>query len=153
MALKRREQLALIVCAVFVALFLMFNVVIKPLASARKTLSVSNEANMAIVGNMRQLADEVLAQRRSGGGSSRVNGNLTQVVDASARRNKLITSRLQPGNDNDLTVRLDNQDFDNVMRWLHQLEGEMNLSVKEFSVTPTNTVGLVNVSIKVQANG
>ncbi len=56
-------------------------------------------------------------------------------------------SRFQPGSTGDVQIRFDNSSFDQVARWLHQLESE-GVTVRDLAISPGASTGLVNVSVR-----
>jgi general secretion pathway protein M len=57
-------------------------------------------------------------------------------------------SRFQPGSSGDVQVRLDNAAFDQVIRWLNDLESTQGVTTRELVIAQGSAAGLVNVSVR-----
>jgi type II secretory pathway component PulM len=94
-----------------------------------------------------------LLQLREKGASPGAKRNLTSVINQSTARLKLPVMRLQPNSRGEIQVRLENASFDDVLKWLHQMEYSESLLVREVSLTPTGSAGLVNVTVRIAEAG
>jgi len=151
--LQSREQLLVIVCGFFVAVYLLYLMLWSPVSSKRDTLIVQNQAVMESLGAVRSLAAEYQSLKKSGAASkSSVGNNLSRIVDSSVARNQLKMSRFQPSSSGDVQVRFENAVFNNMVAWLYELESEYAIEVKEISITPGSASGLVNVSVRLHGN-
>jgi type II secretory pathway component PulM len=50
-------------------------------------------------------------------------------------------------------VRLEGASFDDALRWLHEMEYQEGLLLRELSVTQTGTVGRVNITVRIAQAG
>ena len=90
---------------------------------------------------------------REGGARTGTQRNLTSVINESTSRFQLPVIRLQPNSRGEIQVRVENASFDDVLKWLHEMEYGQSLLVREVSVTPANTAGRVNVTVRIAEAG
>jgi len=146
--LSLRDQTLLIVLGAVLVLYLLYQMLWRPLATANERLRVQNAAAAQSLANVTQLAAQYRELQHNSGKNQSQGQNLAQVVDQTVAANELHMSRFQPGSNGDVQVRLDNAPFDQVVRWLHQLESTHGVSIKEMSVAPGGGSGLVNISVR-----
>jgi general secretion pathway protein M len=147
LSLRDQAMLALLVAALL--LYVLYQVLWQPLASSNRRLVSQNTAATQSLANMNQLAAKYRelqlgnAKNNASGGES-----LTQLVDETVASNNLHMSRFQPGSSGDVQVRLDNANFDQVLRWLHELENKHSVTIRELGISPGSGSGLVNISVR-----
>lgn len=150
--LNLRDQAMLIILAIALLLYLAFQMAWRPLANANSNLIQSNGVLRDSVQNMTQLAAQYQqlqqAGAHSGNGAAATQENLAQLLDRTVAAQQLQMSRFQPGSTGDVQIRFDNSPFDSVIRWLNQVEGEGGVTVKDLSISPGASNGLVNVSVR-----
>lgn len=146
--LSLRDQAMLAVLALALALYAVYQLAWRPLAAANARLQVQNVAAAQSLEAVTRLAAQYRELQKSGAADAGTGENLTQLVDRTVAVHNLHMSRFQPGSTGDVQVRLDNVAFDQVLRWLHQLESAHAVAIKELSVTPGAGSGLVNVSVR-----
>jgi general secretion pathway protein M len=147
--LSLRDQAMLVVLAAALLLYLLYQMLWQPLAAANSSLANQNAAVAKSLANMHQLAAQYRELQKSSaqdGGSQ--SETLTQLVDQTVASNELHMSRFQPGSSGDVQVRLDNASFDQVLRWLSELENKHGVTLREFGIAPGSGPGLVNVSVR-----
>lgn len=147
--LSLRDQAMLALLAGALALYVLYQAVLHPLAAANQRLENQNAAAQKSLAAMTQMAAELRAlQQSSTQASADQNENLTQLIDRTVASNNLRMSRFQPGSSGDVQIRLDNMAFDQVLRWLNELESAHSVTIKELVVAPGSALGLVNVSAR-----
>ena len=147
--LSLRDQAMLYVLAAAVAAFLLVQIAWRPLANANRNLQQANVALRDSVQNMAQLAAEYRQLQQAGArGGAQGPESLAQLLDRTIAAQQLQMSRFQPGSVGDVQVRFDNSAFDQIVRWLYQLENENGVTVRDLSVAPGAAPGLVNVSVR-----
>lgn len=146
--LNLRDRTMLIVLGVALVLYLLYQMAWRPLAEANERLRLQNAAAAQSLATVMQLAAEYGELRRNSAQNQSQGQNLAQVVDQTVAANNLHMSRFQPGSNGDVQVRLDNAPFDQVVRWLNQLESAHAVNIKEMAVAPGSASGLVNVSVR-----
>lgn len=147
--LSMRDQAMLALLAGVLVLYVLYQVLLSPLAAANQRLANQNAAAQKSLSAVTQMAAELRAlQQNNTQGSASQNENLTQLIDRTVAANNLRMSRFQPGSSGDVQVRLDNMAFDQVLRWLNELESTEGVTINELVVAPGSAPGLVNVSAR-----
>lgn len=147
--LSLRDQSMLALLAGALALYVLYQALIHPLAVANQRLENQNASAQKSLAAVTQMAAELRAlQQSSTQGAADQSENLTQLIDRTVASNNLRMSRFQPGSNGDVQVRLDNMAFDQVLRWLNELESAQSVTIRELVVAPGSAPGLVNVSAR-----
>ena len=150
--LNQREQVSLLVLALALALYLLYMFVWSPLDARREQLALQNTAIAESQVRVDAMVSQLL-QLREGGAKTGVQRNLTSVINESTGRFQLPVMRLQPNSRGEIQVRVENASFDDVLKWLHEMEYGKGLLVREASVTPANSAGRVNVTVRIAEAG
>ena len=150
--LNQREQVSLILLSLALLLYLVYMFVWSPLDDNREDLVVQNVAVAESLVRVDAMVSELL-QLRSGDGQAGAKRNLMNVINASTGRLQLPVSRLQPNSRGEIQVRLESASFDDALRWLHEMEYQEGLLLRELSVTQTGTVGRVNITVRIAQAG
>lgn len=149
--LARKEQQLILLLGLVLVVFIFVKLVWQPIADSRDRLLVKNEQAQDELRAVRALAAEYKALKKMGaksvGGSS---GNLNQLLNSSVKRHQLSLKRLQPSSSGDVQLRFENAVFNQLVAWLNELEVASGVVVKDISITPASSAGLVNVSIRVR---
>jgi len=149
---NQREQMSVLVLGAAVSLYLLYMFVWSPLDTRRAQLAVQNAA----IAESRVRVDTMVSQLlelRDGGAKAGAKRNLTAVINESTARFQLPVIRLQPNSRGEIQVRVENALFDDVLKWLHEMEYGQSLLVREVSVTPANSAGRVNVTVRIAEAG
>lgn len=146
--LSLRDQAMLIVLVIALSLYGLIQVVWRPLASANRNLEQTNSVLRESVQTMTQLAAEYQQLQQAGARSSgSAQENLAQLLDRTVAAQQLQMGRFQPGSTGDVQIHFDNSSFDQISRWLNQLESE-GVTVRDLAISPGANAGLVNVSVR-----
>jgi general secretion pathway protein M len=146
---NRREQAALLLGAVAIAAYLVWAVVLNPLANKRAAQLQANTAATQSLGRVQILAAR-LQQARTQGGSVAGGENISQIVYSSLQDNGISISQFQPGTAGEARVRLDRANHEALMQWLYDIEFKYQITVREMSLAGTNDPGLVTVNLRLQ---
>lgn len=147
--LSLRDQGMIALLAAALLLYVLYQALLHPLAAANQRLQAQNDAAQKSLAAVTQMAAELRAlQQSSTQNSAAQNENLTQLIDRTVAANNLRMSRFQPGSNGDVQVRLDNMAFDQILRWLHELETAQDVTIRELVIAPGSASGLVNVSAR-----
>lgn len=147
--LSRRDQAMLAVLGGVLVLYLIYQLLWRPLANANERLQLQNNAAMNSLNAVTQMAAQLRAlQQTATQTTNSQNENLTQLIDRTVASNQLHMSRFQPGSSGDVQVRLDNAPFDQVIRWLNELESTHGVTTRELVIAQGSASGLVNVSVR-----
>ncbi|TDG15039.1 type II secretion system protein M [Seongchinamella unica] len=150
--LTQREQLSLLAMGFAIALYLVFVLLLAPLADARDRLAQQNKGVAETLQRVDVLVSQILHLRASGSDSG-TRRNLTSLINRSTSSFGLQVNRLQPNSRGEVQVRLENAPFDELIAWLHQLEYREGLLVREASITQSGTLGRVNVTVRLAQAG
>lgn len=151
--LNQREQMSLLVLAIALALYLFYIFVWSPLASKRDELAVQNTAIAESQVRVDAMVSQLLQIRESGVQPGSTGRNLTSVINESTSRLQLPVIRLQPNSRGEIQVRLENASFNDVLKWLYEMEYTEHMLVREVSLTQSNAAGLVNVTARIAEAG
>lgn len=143
-----REQLSLLLVSGVVVCYVLYFVAWAPIASKREAMAVRNHGAVEVLQRVDAMVSEVMRLRSSGQAVSQKR-NLTSVINQSTRNLELPVSRLQPNSRGEIQVRLEAAVFDDLLSWLHDMEYNQGLLVREVSITQAGTVGRVNASVRI----
>jgi general secretion pathway protein M len=150
---RHRDQIAILLLVAALVLYGLWFGVVRTLQQQaqqqQRQLASSAETLLrvqALAGEIRILKQQGRAQRASP-------INLTQLVDRSLRQNDLAMAGFQPGQDADVRLRLESARFDQLLRWLYQLEYDHGVRVGELSILPSRQSGKVSVQVQLLGGG
>jgi len=150
--LNQRDQMSLLLLGVAVSLYLLYVFIWSPLDTRREQLAVQNTAIAESQVRVDSMVSQLL-ELREGGATAGAKRNLTSVINESTSRFQLPVIRLQPNSRGEIQVRVENASFDDVLKWLHEMEYGQSLLAREVSVTPANAAGRVNVTVRIAEAG
>ena len=150
--LNQREQLSLLLLGLALLLYLLYILVLSPLESQREQLIAQNSAVTQSQGCVDAMVSQLL-QLRQGGAKAGAKRNLTSVINQSTSRLQLPVMRLQPNSRGEIQVRIENASFNDVLKWLNEMEYTESLLVREVSVTPAASAGRVNITVRIAEAG
>ena len=145
--MTRREQIYVLVMVAAVGLWLLFTFALAPASAAREAMKASNESAINLLARVDAKATELIRIRQEG--STRNNGSLVSAVSRSSELAGLPVRRLQPNSRGEVQVRYEAVDYDDLARWLYQVEMVEGLVVVEASITQAGRSGGVNASVRV----
>ena len=150
--LNQREQLSLLLLSLALLVYLLYILVLSPLESEREQLIAQNSADIESQGRVDAMVSQLL-QLREGGAKAGAKRNLTSVINQSTSRLQLPVMRLQPNSRGEIQVRIENASFNDVLKWLNEMEYTESLLVREVSVTPAASAGRVNITVRIAEAG
>lgn len=145
--MTRREQIYVLVMVAAVGLWLLFTFALAPASAAREAMKASNESAINLLARVDAKATELIRIRQEG--STQNNGSLVSAVSRSSELAGLPVRRLQPNSRGEVQVRYEVVDYDDLARWLYQVEMVEGLVVVEASITQAGRSGGVNASVRV----
>jgi type II secretory pathway component PulM len=147
-----REQLALLLMGVAVALYCVFMLLVQPLAQSREELVARNLATAESLKRVDMMATEIRALRAGASPARRSAGpNLTASLNSSAERFALRISRLQPSSSGAVQLRFERAALEQLLRWIYELESAEALQVDDLSLSQTSDAGVVSATLRVSA--
>lgn len=145
---NRREQMLILGCAVVLALYLVWLLLLTPIQKKRDQLYLANTSSTQTLGRVQILAAQIQQLRAQGDAGS--GENINALIDSSLRANGLQMSGLQPGSNGEVRVRLDRAAYQPLMQWLYEMEYKQGITVTDLSLAATNDPGQVTVNLRLQ---
>jgi general secretion pathway protein M len=144
------ERIMVSVATVIVALLLVYAAAWSPLASSVVRLENSVEEQQALKQWMQQSASEVNQLRNSSGATGADDHrSLLAVVDQTSKQSQLTPSvkRIEPDGQELVRVTLEQASFDDMVKWLGDLQRSNGVSVEDISIERQVESGRVNVRL------
>ncbi|MFA7553415.1 MAG: type II secretion system protein GspM [Spongiibacteraceae bacterium] len=148
--LKRQEQLLLLVGAVVLVAYLLIIIVLRPMSASVASLEIQNKVAQESLYKVQALAETYKTLAQSGAVKVGAKQNLTRLIDTTVKKNQLLMNRFQPSSSGDVQVRFDNAVYNNILVWLHELESDHGVVVKDLSISTGSAPGLVSVSVRLR---
>lgn len=142
-----RDQVAILALVICVLLFILFMGILKPIQEKRVTQLRNNQSAMSSLKNVRDMA-ALWSNRDASRNQNAGRGSIVEIVDTSLREHNLRLSGMQPSGINDVRLRLDQARFDNLLTWLHEMEVNKGLQIKDLSVATAGEPGIVSVNMR-----
>ncbi|MDP5070803.1 MAG: type II secretion system protein M [Congregibacter sp.] len=147
-----RDQLALLLMAAVIIVYVLVMFVMRPLGQARAELSARNQATAAVLRRVDAMATEIQSlQDQKADGRSPPSVNLSASLNQSAVRYQLRVSRLQPSSQGAVQIRFESAPLDALLRWLHEIETVQGLLVEDVSLGQTSSAGVVSATLRIAA--
>lgn len=145
--LQERERNMVVALGIAMGILLIFLLVVLPLKNYFKSLN----DDLSYYENQVTTVQKQVAAIKSAGPANTGNDNisLNQLVNQTAKSYGLSFSRIEERERNkEIQLRLDNVEFDQLLRWISLLEQGRGLVVDTLRVSKKDTVGRVDASIK-----
>ncbi len=142
-----RDQLSLVIGGGFVVLYILFMMVLKPVSEMRDKEEIKNRALLNNLEEVRVLAAQVVAKNQRGGQKSD-SRSLESIVQSSTATHSLQPASINPSGDNGVRLRFEEANFENVLKWLYEMEVSQSLRIKDISITPASNPGAVTVNMR-----
>jgi general secretion pathway protein M len=146
-ALAPRERVMVLSCAVVVILTLAYAGAWKPVVDAHHRREAALERARGIAARIEQAAAEIKASGPTRAVDS--NTSLLAAVDQTSRSPILgkTPSRVQPEGEKEVKVWIDDVPFDNLLRWLQELEQKFGIVSSSAEIERSSAPGVVNVRV------
>ena len=145
-SLSQRDQMALLALVGVLGLWMVFTVLLGPAAERREQMAQNNRNTSELLARVDAKVTELIALRSADSGGA--SGNLTALVSRSSEAAGLTISRLQPNSRGEVQVRFEGVDFDALLGWLAQIEGDQQLTVIDASLAQAGRTGGVNATLR-----
>jgi general secretion pathway protein M len=145
---NRREQTALVIGALLVALYLLWLTVLSPLNNKREQLMKTTASMQQSLGRVQVLARQFEQYAQQSNQASVAGENLSGLIDASLRDNGMTMSSFIPGTNGEVRVRIDKVATEPLMQWLYNLESKYHIAIRELSITASNDPGQVSINLR-----
>lgn len=151
LSLTSRERTMVQYAGIVVAIFIVYLAIIDPIA----TNYAKNKKNVATASEtlawMKSAAIEIKQLGVGVSSSNRPQGKqyTLSMVDRSAKKAGLgsVMKRVQPEGESGVRVWFENASFDELIKWLSDIEVKNGLSVNEINIEQAESTGLVNVRV------
>ena len=145
--LNIRERNMVLILGIMMVLLILFIAVVLPLKSYMNDL---DDRVATAKRDLPEVAAKVQAlQSRSGSQQPSSRQSLNHLITNSSKRYGLKFSRIEERKrDEEIQVRLDDVEFDQLLRWVGQLEQQQGLVIDTLRVSDTDDIGMVDASIK-----
>lgn len=150
--LQPRERHTLLGGGIVLALILVYALVVDPFQQALAGLQQSVATQEETLAWMRQASAEIKRLRAATPGARRVSGqSLMSLIDASARSTGLsgAIKQIRPEGQG-VKVRLEEVAFDDMLRWLDQLQRNHGVSLGSLVMERLAQPGRVNASVTLE---
>jgi type II secretory pathway component PulM len=145
-SLVARDQLALMVMATVLGLWVFIQLIFVELDGRRARLTAGNEALVLKLSRIDLKVEQLAALRAAGGG---VQVNLTRTLSQLSETLGLPVKRLQPNSRGEVQIRFEGVAFDRLLQFLEQIEASSGLVVIDGSISSAGNNGGVNASLRV----
>ncbi len=145
---NERPVIAGVACLIVVAI--LWSVVWKPISDWRDVEANRYENAQSLLDWMR--ANEAAARRTASAGGSQgtPQRSLLPVITRAANGVGITLNRLQPESSGAVSVVVQAQPFNSVLRWLNQMQENNNIVVQRVSLDAEGHPGLVNAQLRLQ---
>jgi len=144
--LNLRERNMVLILGIMMILLIIFIAVVLPL---KNYLHELDERVSIAQQDLPEIASKVRALQARPSGRQATTESLNQLITTSSKRYGLKFSRIEERKrDEEIQVRLDDVEFDQLLRWVGQLEQQQGLVIDTLRVSDTDAIGMVDASIK-----
>lgn len=147
LALSTRDQLMLVGGAALVLIYILVFVLLFPMQDRLDKSQQRVKSSLEEQSRVRHLAGQVLGLQQNGGGAGQQ--GINALLNESLGRFGLRMENFQPSG-NTARVRLASAEFNQVLAWLHELEINQGLQVKDLTLTADKNPGAVLVNVQLQ---
>ena len=139
--LAAREQRLVSIAAVVLSVGAFYWFVWQPLQQGYVNKQVALSQAQLQLAKLQQALPQL---QQAGASQGRVGGSLAQIVSNSSRSYNIRVSRMQPQNDQ-LQLVLEDVPFEQLLRWLAQLQTTNGVKLVSLDVANTDSSGIVRV--------
>ncbi len=154
LGLQARERKTLMIGGATLLVTLLYFGLWDPFQTNLKRMDQAVEKNQALLLWMERSATEVKQLTRAHNSTGRVTSgrSLLALVDQTAKRSRLgvALKRVEPEGKDAVRVQLEQAAFDDMMKWLIQLEQKNGITVETITVDRQPTPGRVNARIRLK---
>lgn len=147
-----RDQLSLVVLGVAAAIFVLFQFIFVPVLEMRESQEQRVASQQAAYDRVKALANEWTASQKSSNNSGRQAASVEKKVESSFAAHGLRVSGFDASGRSGIRVRFESVNYEKFITWLHDLEINQGLKMKDVSVAGTPSPGLISASILIQKN-
>ncbi len=146
-----RDQLSLVFGGGFVIIYILYMGVLKPVQNMRIKEETRNRALQGSLENVRSLAAQVAATKKTNGKSDR-RGSLENIVQQTVSAKGLRVASMSASGKDGVRMRFDEANFPKVLEWLYEMELTHGFRIKDLNVAAGTSQGLVSVNLRLHKN-
>jgi len=148
----RRDQMAVIICAILLSVFLVWIAIIKPLSNAADRANQSNQLTADSLVRVKSLAATLQYYQTSAAKRPRTQQiSIQGAVNSSVQAAGLsFTSLVPSANGEEASVRFESANYKNIIQWLHSLENVYDIQIASLNLTAGIQPGQVSVNIRLR---
>jgi type II secretory pathway component PulM len=148
---SRRDQIAIAICAVFLAGYMLWLLALKPLTNAAENAERRQAATSASLARVKSLAATLQHHQNTADSRPRSQQvSIANLVDRTTSGIGLRATSMDPSADGrTASVRFDNADLAKVLQWLHDLEYDHQIQIEYLSLIAANQPGQVMATVRV----
>ncbi|HEX7036357.1 MAG TPA: type II secretion system protein M [Pseudomonadales bacterium] len=144
------EQRVILALAGLIVLTVFWVGLWKPIADWRETAHNRYQNAQAQLDWLRANEERARALSRSTVAGGDAGRSLLPVITRSAQSQNIQVNRLQPEASGIVSVSIQDQPFNDLLRWLHSLQENNGVTVRRMSVDADERAGIVNAQIRLQ---
>ena len=154
-ALPERDRRILLLGGIALGVILVYLVILHPFFSGKQALQTHIQEQQGLVAWMRPAAAQIQSLRGQQSGGLPAGQSLLAVVDASAGQAGFgaALKQVQTGNDGSVRVQMQGVAFDNLVRWLGDLQQRYGVTARELTAQRGSGPGVVDASLTLVASG
>lgn len=154
-SLPERDRRVLLLGGAALGLILIYLVILHPFFAGKQAMQAHIHEQQELVTWMRPVAAQIQSLRGQQSGGLPSGQSLLAVVDTSAGQAGFGTAlkQVQTGNDGSVRVQLQGVAFDNLVRWLGDLQQRYGVTARELTAQRGSGPGVVDASLTLVAPG
>lgn len=154
-SLEQRERRLVITGAVLLSLMIFYVAIWEPLAGSVEGLRATTRDQQTTLAWMKQAAVEIKKLRGNSGRTKTASGqSLLALVDRTAKSGGLgaALKRVQPDGEQKVRVWMEGASFDDVIRWLVQMETRHGVGIESSVFEVKENAGIVDARLVLEAS-
>jgi general secretion pathway protein M len=152
LAQSRRDQVALLICGLCVAVFLLWAAVVAPLANAREAANNRYRASTESLASVKTLAGTLqhlqASAEREGG---QRNGSVEELVYEATRVQNMQMPNIKTGSGGAARINWDDIGADALLQWLYEVEVNRQAEISDINVSALRESGHVSAIITLRS--
>jgi len=148
---NEREQAYLLAAVAAVFLYALYVGLWRPVAGMRDDMQARNKATEASLSRVQAMASELKQLQESGDATQA--RNMNQLINASTADVGIRPTRIQPNSRGETQIRFENVGFDQLMRWMHRMEFDEGIAIKEVAINQGDRGGQVKATVRLGQGG
>ncbi len=145
--LSPRDRMIVYALAVVIALLVVYAAVWKPIADWRERADLRYQEAVSVLAWIDVNDARLRGAGRSSADGDRPGGSLYSLVASSAVESGVQLTRIQPEGGGGVSVFVQEQEFNQILRWLDQISSRHQVTIRQLSVEGQASSGLISARI------